>query len=362
MRPRSGLVHDVDGLVGEVAVGDVASGEVHACLQRLLAVAHLVVLLVVGSDVVQNLERLFGRRGFDHHLLETPLEGRVALDILAVLVERRRADGLQLAARQGRFEDIGRVEAPLRRAGADDGVYLVDEDDRVLGLAQFVDQLLHALFELAAELRARHERRDVEREERLVGDGVGHLAARYAQRQPLDDGALAHAGLADQDRVVLLAAREYLHHALDLLLTTHDGVDLTLAGLPREVHAEFVQQVFRLLPGGFVLLAEVEHVNLYLGTEVVAHGELLQVFGYGLRGYMIHLQYARGGRRAVFDDGQQRVGRGDAPGGTRRREKLLGEIMEESFRRERLLRFDVDELPLDAQAYLIELPVFETGG
>ena len=52
-----------------------------------------------------------------------------------------------------------------------------------LGLAQFVEQLLHTLLEFAAELRARHERRYVEREERLVGDGVGHLAACDAQCQ-----------------------------------------------------------------------------------------------------------------------------------------------------------------------------------
>ena len=160
--PRSGLVHDIDGLVGEVAVGDVASGEVHAGLQRLLGVVHLVVALVVGGDVAQDLERLLGRRGFDHHLLETAFQRRVAFDVLAVLVERRRADGLQFAACQGRFEDVGRVEAALRGARADDGVDLVDEDDRILGLAQFVDQLLHALLELAAELRARHERRDIE--------------------------------------------------------------------------------------------------------------------------------------------------------------------------------------------------------
>ena len=118
----------------------------------------------------------------------------------------------------------------------------------------------------------------------------------------------------------------------------------------------------RLLLGRFVLLAEVEHADLYLGTEVIAHGELLQVFGNGFRGYVIHLQYARGSGRAVFDDSQQRMGGRDAPGRSRRGEQLLGEIPEESLRRERRLCFDGNYLAFDAQAYLIELPVFETGG
>jgi len=37
------------------------------------------------------------------------------------LVERRGADGLQLAPGEGRLEDVGRVEAPLRGACAHDG-------------------------------------------------------------------------------------------------------------------------------------------------------------------------------------------------------------------------------------------------
>ena len=198
---------------------------------------------VVGRDVAQDLERLVGRGRLHHDLLEAAFEGRIALDVLAVLVERGGADGLQLAARQRRLEDVGRVETALRRTCAHDGVDLVDEDDRILRLAQFVEQLLHALLEFAAEFRAGHQRRDVEREERFVGDGVGHFAACDAQGQSLDDGALAHARFADQDRIVLLAAREYLDYALDLLLAPHDGVDFALAGHAREVHAEFVEQV-----------------------------------------------------------------------------------------------------------------------
>ncbi len=254
------------------------------------------------------------------------------------------------------------VEAALRGAGAHDGVYLVDEDDRVLGLAQFVQKLLHALLELATELRARHERRDVERKERLVGDGVGNLAARDAQRQPLDDGALAHAGLADQDRVVLLAAREDLHHAFDLLLAAYDRIDLPFACLAREVHAELVQQVGRAFLPGLVLLAEVEHVNLDFGAEVVAHGEFLQVLGHAVGRHAVHLQHARGRRRTVADDGQQRVGRRYAPGDARHCEQFLGEIAVIFLGRPGLLLFGGDYLAFDAQAHLIKLPILEPGG
>src|SRR5207247_531608 len=65
-------------------------------------------------------------------------------------------------------------------------------------------------------------------------------------REPLDDGGLADAGLADQHRVVLLAAREDLHDPLDLGLATDDRIQLPFRGLLREVAAELVEQLRRL--------------------------------------------------------------------------------------------------------------------
>ena len=101
---------------------------------------------------------LLERRLLDHHRLEAALEGGVALDVLAVLVERGRADALQLAARQRRLEDVGRVDRAFGRAGADERVQLVDEQHRVVGVAQLLDDLLEPLLELAAVLGAGDER------------------------------------------------------------------------------------------------------------------------------------------------------------------------------------------------------------
>ncbi len=63
------------------------------------------------------------------HLLEAPLERGVLLDVLAVLVERGRADAVQLAARERGLEHVAGVHRALGLAGADHGVQLVDEDD-----------------------------------------------------------------------------------------------------------------------------------------------------------------------------------------------------------------------------------------
>ncbi len=169
------LVQDIDGLVGKISVGDVALGQGDACTQRILRIVYVVVTLVVGRNVVQYLERLYRRGRLYDHLLEATLKCRVALDVLAELVERSGADGLQLAACQCRFEYVGRVEAALCGSRPDDCVYFVDEDYRVVASAQLVQQLLHTLLEFAAELRPGHERRHVERIDRLVAYGAWYI-------------------------------------------------------------------------------------------------------------------------------------------------------------------------------------------
>ena len=65
----------------------------------------------------------------DQHRLEAPLQGGVLLDVLAVLVERGGADAAQLAAGQGRLDQVAGRDRPLGRPGADDRVQLVDEQD-----------------------------------------------------------------------------------------------------------------------------------------------------------------------------------------------------------------------------------------
>src|SRR5207244_9650835 len=108
--------------------------------------------------------------------LEAALERGVALDVLAELVERRRPDALQLPARERRLEDVGRVDRALGGTRADERVQLVDEQDDVVRVTELLDDLLEALLELTAVLRARDERADVQREDALALQRLRHGA------------------------------------------------------------------------------------------------------------------------------------------------------------------------------------------
>ena len=128
---RRGLVDEVDGLVGQEAVGDVARGQLGRRLEGVVGDRQLVVLLVALLDALEDLDRLFDARLLDHDGLEAALEGGVALDVLAVVVERGRADALQLAAGQRGLEDVRGVDGAFGGAGADEHVHLVDEQHAV---------------------------------------------------------------------------------------------------------------------------------------------------------------------------------------------------------------------------------------
>ena len=98
---------------------------------------------------------------------------------------------------------------PSAAPGADDRVELVDEhDDLALGVGDLLQHGLQPILELAAVLGARDHRADVERDQLAVPQALGHVAGDDPLREALDDRGLADAGLADQDGVVLRAARE----------------------------------------------------------------------------------------------------------------------------------------------------------
>ena len=115
-------------LSGKKAVGDVAVAQRRRRDQRGVLDAHAVVHFVLLVQPAQDRDRVLDARLIDEHRLEAPFERRILLDVLAVLVERRRADHVQFAARQHRLEQIAGVHRAFGLAGADDGVQFVDEE------------------------------------------------------------------------------------------------------------------------------------------------------------------------------------------------------------------------------------------
>ncbi len=178
----------------------------------------------------------------DLHRLEAALERGVLLDVLAVLVEGGRADGLQLTAGQLRLEDRRGVDRALRGTRTDQRVQLVDEQDDVAAAVDLLEDLLQPFLEVTAVAGTGDQRTEVERVELLVLQRLGgDLAVDDGLRETLDDGGLADTGLTDEHRIVLGAAGQHLHDPLDFLRAADDRIELALERSLREVASELVQ-------------------------------------------------------------------------------------------------------------------------
>ena len=140
--------------------------------------------------------------------------------------------------------------APSAAPGADQGVQLVDEQDDVAPGADLLEHLLEALLEIAPVAGPGHQGAQVQGVELLALDGLGHVAGDDLLGQPFDDGGLADAGLADENRIVFGAPGEDLHDPLDLAFAADDRVQLAFAGQLGQVAAELVEN--RGAAGGFL--------------------------------------------------------------------------------------------------------------
>ena len=210
-------------------------------------------LLVPVLQPAQNRDRVLDARFVDIDRLEAPGERRVLLDVLLVFVERRRPDAMQLAARQRRLEQVRGVHGAVGLAGADQRVHLVDEqDDAAVRRRHLLQHGFEPLLELAAIFRAGDQGAHVEREQLLVVQAFRHVAVDDALGKTFDDRGLADAGLADQHRIVLGAARKHLDGAADLLVAADHRVDLAVARGLGEVAGIFLQRVIGILGGAGV--------------------------------------------------------------------------------------------------------------
>ena len=251
LQPRRGLIDQVDRLVGQEPVADIAVRERRRRDQRAVGDAHAVMRLVFILEAAQDRDRVLDARLLDEDRLEAPGERSVFLDVLLVFVERGGADAMQLAAGERGLKQVRGVHGAVGLAGADERVHLVDEED--VGAGRAGDLLQHGLeplLEFAAIFGAGDERAEIERQELLVVEAFRHVTIDDAQSETLDDRGLADARLADQHRIVLGPPRQHLDGAADLLIAADDRIELAVARRLGEIAGVFLQRIIGVFRGG----------------------------------------------------------------------------------------------------------------
>ena len=238
-RPR--LIDHVDGLVGKEPIRDVPIRELDGLVDGLLRDFNTVVALIPVAQPLDDADGLLHAGLLHINGLEAPFQRPVLFNVLAILIQGGRADALDLAPRERGLEHVGGVDGPLRRAGPDQRMELINEDDHVARLNDLLHDHLETLFELAAILGAGHKRPQVQRDDAPVEQIVGNLRAHDALGEPFDDRRLADTGFPDQHRVVLGPPAEDLQHPLDLVLAADDRIQRAFLRQVGQVAPEFIQ-------------------------------------------------------------------------------------------------------------------------
>src|SRR5450432_3533524 len=201
---------------------------------------HLILLF----QAAENRNRVFDVGLSYEDDLESPFEGGVFLDVLAIFVERSGADSAQFATSQGRLQHVGGVDRAFGGSGTDQSVQFVNEqNDLSGGILDLFQDGLKPVFELAPIFCAGQHGSEIEGDDTLVLESLGHVAGNDALGEAFDNGGLADSRLADQHRIIFRAARQNLHYTPDFLVGSNDRVELAAACLLRQVSGVLVQRL-----------------------------------------------------------------------------------------------------------------------
>ena len=293
---------------------DVARRQLHRRLDGLVGVLQLVIILEVRLQALEDGDGVLDRRLVDVDLLEPAHQSAVLLEVLAVFLVGGRAHAADRARSQCRLEQIRGVHRAARGcAGADHGVDLVDEQNRVGMGFEFLEHLLQPLLEIAAIAGAGQQRAHVEREHRGRRQHLRHFAVDDALGQAFGDRGLADAGLADEQRIVLLPAAQHLDGAVDLGIAPDHRIDLAVAGLLVEIDAIGIERVALLLGVvavlGLGLLVDAAH-RPRLGHAGPLGDAVADVIHRVIARHILLLQEIRGMALALGEDRDQHVGAG----------------------------------------------------
>ena len=178
---------------------------------------------------------------------------------------------------------------------------------------ELLQHLLQALLEVAAIARAREQRAHVEREHGRSRKNLRHLAVDDALGEALRDRGLADAGLAHEQRIVLLPAAQHLDRAVDLGIASDHRIDLAVARLLVEVDAIGVERLALLLGVfgalGLGLLVDAAHRPRLGDTRPLGDAVADVVDGVIAR-HVLLLQEIRRMALAFGEDRDQHVGAG----------------------------------------------------
>ena len=192
-----------------------------SAVRNLYAMEYLIALL----QPTQDRDGILNRRLIYLHRLEPSLQGGVLLNILPVLIQRRRTDTVQLAAGQHRLQHVAGIHRTVRLTCTDDQMKLINkQNDFAFALAHFLQNSLETFLKFTAILRTSHQSSHIQGKNLFILQSFRNIAPNNPLRKALHSRRLADTRLADQNRIVFCFSRQNANHIPNLRIPSNDGV------------------------------------------------------------------------------------------------------------------------------------------
>src|SRR6266700_345842 len=117
---------------------------------------------------------------------------------------------------------------------------LINEDNAVAAVANFLNNLLQTLFKFTTIFGTSHQRTDIESQQAFTSQRLRYFPGDEALCQPLNNSGLTDARFTNKSRIVLITTGEDLDDAFDLLMATNDRIKCACTSSRSEVNTHLI--------------------------------------------------------------------------------------------------------------------------
>ena len=248
---RSRLIDHIDGLVGQLAIVDIARRQIHGRFQCGIGKADLVMLLIAAFQAGEDLDGVGHRRLIHVDLLEPADKRAVLFKIAAIFLVCGRSHAAKRAFLQGRLQQVRGIHGSTGgRTGTDYGMDLVNEEDGAVVILNRLDDTLEAFFEITAIAGTRKKLAHIEGVNHRAGKNIRHFTIMDTKGETLGNRRLADARITDVKRIVLGPAAQHLNGAVDLAVAADQRVNAAGCGLRHQIDSIQAKRILALGLGG----------------------------------------------------------------------------------------------------------------
>ena len=178
-------------------------------------------------DAAQNGDRIFHRRLANKDGLKPARQGCIFFHMLAIFIERGGADAMQFAPRQRRLQKVGASMAPSALPAPTS--VCISSMNRMMPPSAAVtsERRPSSAPQIHREIWPRQSSEPMSSASSFLSfRALRHIALDDAKRQAFGNGGLAHAGFANENRIVLGAPGQHLNGAANFFIPANDRIEL----------------------------------------------------------------------------------------------------------------------------------------